>query len=531
MATKVRPGIPTVPLSYSYYPFTYEGKIYRAKVNYDLNSPNFLKITEIQYGGFGNSNIVIYPTEKQNAPGAGDWGGPFSAVGGTGKAGTKLFNEVVNSAEGKKGYGEELSAKYGSVSASVKKEWKKSAESAGTGNTLSKVVAGTPFTPNPNQGSIDTQTGIDPATLKNSFIVPKEILELNDENAVKEEIESLFPGTSDISQRFLKYPVDGEYGKSQDSIVIEMFTYRPPQESLLIDNKQISTAGTAITKVFSSGLTRNSNLKNSKQFIGTVRLPIPQEISSSNEVDWGPKSANALEAGAFYSALGVSSTLLNDGPFKAIGQFGKIGTQLSNSVQSGQFGANSPMGLQLSSFLSALALGQMGINVDPNQFITRALGASINPNLELLFNGPKLRQFNFSFEFAPTGEAEATQVRRIIRLFNQGMAAKKNANNAIFLGSPNVFRLKYMNGDRRIKGLNAFKICALLGCEVNYTAGGKYAAYDDELAVSQPARMTMKLSFQELTPIFNTDYTAKGQQDSSIQDLNLGRITEDDILF
>ena len=526
MATKVRPGIPTVPLSYSYYPFTYEGKIYRAKVNYDLNSPNFLKITEIQYGGIGNSNIVIYPTDAQNAPNAGPWGGPFSAVGGTGKAGTKLFNEVVNSAEANKGYGEELSAKYGSVSASVKKEWKKSANSAGTGNTLDKVVAGTPFTPNPNQGSIDTQTGIDPTTIKDSFTVPKEILELQE--TAEEEIKSLFPGTSDSQQRFLSYPVDGIYDNSQDSILIEMFTYRPPQESLLIDNKQISTGGNAITKVFSSGLTRNSNLRD---FIGAVRLPIPQEISSSNEVDWGPKSANALEAGAFYSALGVSSTLLNDGPFKAIGQLGAIGTQLSNSVQGGQFGANTSMGLQLSSFLSALALGQMGINVDPNQFITRALGASINPNLELLFNGPKLRQFNFSFEFAPNGQTEATQVRRIIRLFNQGMAAKKNANNAIFLGSPNIFRLKYMNGADRIKGLNAFKICALLGCEVNYTAGGKYAAYADDLAVSQPARMTMKLSFQELTPIFDTDYTEKGQQDSSIQDLNLGRITEDDILF
>jgi hypothetical protein len=370
-----------------------------------------------------------------------------------------------------------------------------------------------------------------------SFTVPKEILELQE--TAEEEIESLFPGTSDSQKRFLSYPVDGEYGKSQDSILIEMFTYRPPQESLLVNNKQVATGATAIGRVIQSGLTRNKNLRD---FIGAVRLPIPQEISSSNEVDWGPKSANALEAGAFYAALGPASALLSKGPFEAISQASSIGTDLANQIKGGQFGANSPMGLQLSSFLSALALGQMGISVDPNQFITRALGASINPNLELLFNGPKLRQFNFSFEFAPNGQEEARVVRRIIRMFKQGMAAKRNVDNAIFLGSPNVFRLKYMNGARRIKGLNAFKVCALLGCELDYTAGGKYAAYADDLAVSQPARMTMKLAFQELTPIFDTDYLnydstdpkAKlyyKKEDISFTELDLGRITEDDILF
>ena len=370
-----------------------------------------------------------------------------------------------------------------------------------------------------------------------SFIVPKEILELQE--TAEEEIKSLFPGSKNDTDRFLKYPMDGEYGNSQDSIVIDMFTYRPPQESLLVNNKQVVTGTTAIGKVIQSGLSRNEVLRD---YIGTVRLPIPQEISSSNEVDWGPKSANALEAGAFYAALGPASTLLSQGPFAAMSQTGNIVKDLASQVQGGQFGANSPMGLQLSSFLSSLALGQMGISVDPNQFITRALGASINPNLELLFNGPKLRQFNFSFEFAPNGQEEARVVRRIIRMFKQGMAAKRNVDNAIFLGSPNVFRLKYMNGKRRIKGLNAFKVCALLGCEVDYTAGGKYAAYDDDLAVSQPARMTMKLAFQELTPIFDTDYLNYDstdpntklyykKEDVSFTELELGRITEDDILF
>ena len=153
--------------------------------------------------------------------------------------------------------------------------------------------------------------------------------------------------------------------------------------------------------------------------------------------------------------------------------------------------------------------------------------------------GPQLRTFSFDFNFAPNNREEAVIVRKIMRWFRQGMLPKKNVvgSGSLFLGSPNVFRLCYRNHNRRIKGLNTFKICALTACQVNFTPDGVYQSYEDEAAASQPVRSTMALTFNELTPIFANDYnTDLNSEDSSIVDLGTNltdnnAITDDDIGF
>jgi len=109
---------------------------------------------------------------------------------------------------------------------------------------------------------------------------------------------------------------------------------------------------------------------------------------------------------------------------------------------------------------------------------------------------------------------------------------------SLFLGSPNVFRLCYKNNNRRIKGLNTFKICALTSVQVDFTPDGVYQSYDDDKGVSQPVRSTMKVDFNELTPIFANDYNLndEGEQDPSIEDLGTNvrgknAFTEDDLGF
>ena len=110
---------------------------------------------------------------------------------------------------------------------------------------------------------------------------------------------------------------------------------------------------------------------------------------------------------------------------------------------------------------------------------------------------------------SPRSKEEARNVKRIIRFFKQGSAARKlNATGgaggrSTFLGTPNVFKLRYMTtGDKEISGLNKFKICALRGITVNYAPDGTWAAYDE----GQPVSLTMSLNFQELESIYNTDY-------------------------
>ena len=57
--------------------------------------------------------------------------------------------------------------------------------------------------------------------------------------------------------------------------------------------------------------------------------------------------------------------------------------------------------------LASKAVGIANINITPAQILARSTGQILNPNMELLFNGPSLRTFRFQFKFVPRGPKEA----------------------------------------------------------------------------------------------------------------------------
>lgn len=350
----------------------------------------------------------------------------------------------------------------------------------------------------------------------------------------------------------LIYPADMliEFG-GQDYIFFEQFEYVPPQPSI---NKQIRSDlnpsdgdEKKLAEVLKKGgLSRGTNLatdsQNQERRFGTCALPIPNRLGVSNGVSWGEGRANAIEMAAFGATAESVRSVMKDGNIMQVlkdglTQGGDTFKELASQFKDNEGGATAAN--LLSGVLARSILGQIGINVDVDQFITRQTGQAINPNLELLFSGPQLRTFSFDFNFAPNNREEAVIVRKIMRWFRQGMLPKKNVvgSGSLFLGSPNVFRLCYRNHNRRIKGLNTFKICALTACQVNFTPDGVYQSYEDEAAASQPVRSTMALTFNELTPIFANDYnTDLNSEDSSIVDLGTNltdnnAITDDDIGF
>ena len=108
---------------------------------------------------------------------------------------------------------------------------------------------------------------------------------------------------------------------------------------------------------------------------------------------------------------------------------------------------------------------------------------------------------------SPRDEDEAEEVKKIIRFFKQGMAARTLASTAgdrtLFLGTPNVFQLEFktQNG-KLIEGVNKLKTCAVTGTSVNYAPGGSWAAYED----GQPVSTVLTIRVQELEPIYASDY-------------------------
>ena len=148
------------------------------------------------------------------------------------------------------------------------------------------------------------------------------------------------------------------------------------------------------------------------------------------------------------------------------------------------------------------------------QVMQRGAGAVMNPNMELLFNGPQLRNFGFTFKLSPRNADEAKTIIKIMRFFKQGMAPIRTEEK-FFLKAPHTFELKYQG--RGAKGdqpyLNKFKECALTNCGVQYTPDGNYNTFNDGVMTSY----SMQLTFNELTPIYNDDYSGlDGDEDTMI---------------
>ena len=253
------------------------------------------------------------------------------------------------------------------------------------------------------------------------------------------------------------------------------------------------------------------------KILGNIILQMPSNIQDGNAVDYGESKMNTLIGAA---AGAISSGI--DGAGKSVSELLQGNQEAAKAeFAKGMEGAKSAVGTD-SSIMDAAAqfttakatsaaLGALGGNVSTAQLLARQTGNIFNPNMELLFNGPTLRSFNFSFKMTPRSPSEAEECKNIIRSFKLNMAPKtKNTGSiggtGVFLKTPNVFELRYKKGGGEHPFLHKFRQCFLTNISVNYTGEGVYTTYDD----ATPVSMNLDLTFKELEPIYDVDYDDAG---------------------
>ena len=221
--------------------------------------------------------------------------------------------------------------------------------------------------------------------------------------------------------------------------------------------------------------------------LGSVFLPMQPGLSEANSVDWGGQTANAFQAAAFRIA---QTTIADEN---------NIGAKAKTFMESTLDEVDNAMKGISRDDIAAYFAGQA---VGNTSLFTRGTGKVLNPNLELLFGGPQLRQFNYNFRFTPREAREAREVKGIIKFLKKNMAPIR-MDGRLFLKTPNVFKLKYIfkNG-RQHPFLNKIKRCALMNMQVDYTPDGSYMTYDDGSMTSYNVTMT----FGELNPIYQEDF-------------------------
>lgn len=153
------------------------------------------------------------------------------------------------------------------------------------------------------------------------------------------------------------------------------------------------------------------------------------------------------------------------------------------------------------------AARQFGVNAiakvaqtTPNQLMSMSQGKIYNPNVELLYEGPRIRNFNFSFQFVPKSPMEAQRVNEIILEFKKWSSPKEDGG---MYEVPHVWQVTYMMNGKENKNMNVFKRAACSAISVQNNQGmNMHMSFDDGM----PIITTMSLSFTEVDVITRDDH-------------------------
>ena len=328
-----------------------------------------------------------------------------------------------------------------------------------------------------------------------------------------------------LALRNLIYPIDADFGNTQDYIQINQFTYKPINKDIFFPSEG-GEAG--VLNILQNGV---NNLDPKQDHLGLVKLPMPNQLQDSNNVAWGQDQLNAITAAAAAGVFDLTSDAIRSitnaiGTGSFGGAYNSLKDDLSTRVknfrsnlQEAAGGAGKTLASKDAQMLGQSILGSFllnipGFGVTPETALARGAGVIPNSNMQLLFNAPTLREFTFNWRLTPRSREEATRIKNIIRFFKQGMAVKKGkktksgSSRSFFLGTPNIFDIQFKTVKQNYEILDRndsvmrIKTCALTGVAVNYTPDGMWNAYEKGM----PTSVLLSLRFGELEPIFDTDY-------------------------
>ena len=314
---------------------------------------------------------------------------------------------------------------------------------------------------------------------------------------------------------------DGGYGSGKKTLSVVLaypLDINPTQDHMKISRYRYLRSDTNLSKpgnrlVKENGVIKNSSQKGDStlggQPLGSIFLPMPK-VTDVNGVAWGKSELNASGLLAMNSANIADQILSLNGRTPSGSQVNRaqekeqreIYKQNKEGTSGGGVGLFQAAGNQVNTTIASLITGQ---ELDQDTYLARKGGHVLNPNAEMLFQGPSIRDFSFSFTMVARSQKEGEEIRKIIRFLKLGMAPK--FRNTAFLANPDVFELQYKNGtggeEDILKTVNRFSPggLALTSLAVDYAPDGYWSAYRD----SQPVAVKMDMSFTELRPIYESD--------------------------
>ena len=319
---------------------------------------------------------------------------------------------------------------------------------------------------------------------------------------------------------------DDQIQKETDYVFFQFGKYIPPfgkdAGDAQGDLRQISNTSTAKRR----GYDASASLLTPDAGLPSIMLPIPQDLSNTTAAGWQGKSFTGIGRAAVAAMAGGNLNFARQkagdwtGNIKAIQD--SLTTQVLNLVPG------------------------VGGNLDVNDISGAARGVVLNPNAELLYDSPELREIGMSFKMVPKNANEAATIRKICHAFRKaalpqwgteggesinlskvkyetnansssqgatglsedGQSADKGSGGGFtsikgenFIRVPSLCKFTFMKGNAPHGWLTQFKPCAISNVVVNYTPDNTYATYSD----GSPVATEIRLNFQETKLIFRDE--------------------------
>lgn len=285
----------------------------------------------------------------------------------------------------------------------------------------------------------------------------------------------------------VKYPNDLA-DQSSDYMIFKFYDYVPPFQASGGVGGAISGAGQVLTGAgatvdatqYSQSTAYADN--SPKDDMPIIALYMPEDLNSQYGQGWQGKgftniAANILRVGGLH-----------------------VGNLAADVVAGG---SQALLANAAAAAISALpGAGSVGIND-----VLGGLGGKVlNPNFEVMYQGPELRNFTFRWKLVARNTTDRDNINKIIHAFKYAMTPAYDEATFNFLKVPSVVRFFFCKGGGAGNGsdhpfLFKSKSCAITNFDVNYTPDGAYTTYVDGM----PTAISISISLQEMKQIFRQD--------------------------
>jgi hypothetical protein len=236
-------------------------------------------------------------------------------------------------------------------------------------------------------------------------------------------------------------------------------------------------------------------LRTTKRTVESIALYMPGTMAYTNTQNYNQLQMGG-EPAAFY---GAGLSMINDA--------------VNGKINAEQLGKNlTPFIAEKIKNLVSPLIGQNGASA----IFATAFGVVQNPQLELVYTSPALRNFRFDFMFYPSSPGEAEEVNNIIQRLKFHQAPEILPGSVgYFLVPPSEFDIEFHYNGQINPNIPPISTCVLTSIDMDFAPKG-WVAYEVGAETTpswgktgMPFAIRLSLSFQETEVMTKFNYSSK----------------------